>query len=78
MARICSNCQQETVTEEKQTFTYRDCYGSKWDAIVRPVCDACIEAGYYQDEDNKSRLHLGSSRYHEYLHNPLHKEVPNN
>lgn len=78
MARICTNCQEETVEEEKQKFTYRDCVGNKWDALVRPVCNKCIEAGHYQEEDGKSRLYLGSSRFHEYLHSPFKEETPNN
>lgn len=63
--------------ENKQTLTYRDCLGNKWDALVRPVCDKCMEAGYEQDEDGKPRLYLGSSRFHEYLHSPFIEETNN-
>ena len=75
MARICTNCQEEVVTEEKQNFTYRDCLGNKWDALVRPVCDKCIDAGYYQEENGSERLYLGSSRFHEYRQAPTEKSI---
>lgn len=58
----CTNCCEETVDESKQNFYYRDWQGNKWDASIRPICDSCIEAGEYRDEDGRKRLYLGSSR----------------
>lgn len=62
MSRSCANCFKENVDESKQNFYYRDWEGNKWDAGIRPVCNLCIEAGYYVEENGISRLYLGTSR----------------
>lgn len=48
--RVCENCYQDSVNEDKQNFYYRDSVGSKWYAGTRPVCDNCISQGEYREE----------------------------
>lgn len=66
MSRICTNCFENKVDEEKQNFYYRDWEGNKWDASIFPICTPCIDAGEYRDEKYTGqvikRLYLGSSR----------------
>ena len=61
-SRTCTNCCENKVDESKQTFIYRDWMGNKWDSCLRPVCNDCINAGEYKDEDGIKRLYLGTSR----------------
>lgn len=61
-SRICRNCKQCNVDESKQTFTYRNWEGIKYDSSITPICDECIAAGKMEDEDGTERLYLGSSR----------------
>lgn len=63
MSRMCQNCMDEDVVESKQTIIYRDNEGNKYDAIIKPVCDKCIEAGeYIEERPGINRLYLGSKR----------------
>ena len=60
--RTCTNCREEKVNEEKQTFIYRDWLGNKNDACLTPLCDKCIELGWYENERGIKRLYVGTER----------------
>lgn len=60
--RLCTNCYQNEVNEEKQTFIYRDWEGIKHDACLTPICDKCIASGTTQQEGDIQRLYLDGSR----------------
>ena len=60
--RLCTNCYQNEVNEEKQTFIYRDWEGIKHDACITPICDKCIATGTTQQEGEIQRLYLDGSR----------------
>lgn len=59
---LCTNCCKNYVDESKQNFIYRTWEGIKWMAKIMPICDECIKAGEYKDENGTQRLYLGSSR----------------
>jgi len=60
--RICSNCREEKVNEDRQTFIYRDWLGNNCDACLTPLCDKCIELGWYEKERWGKKLYVGTER----------------
>jgi len=61
----CTNCREEKVNEDKQTFIYRNWEGIKSDACLKPICDKCIEAGWHETEGEIRRLYIGSDRLYQ-------------
>jgi hypothetical protein len=64
-SRTCGVCDKRKVDESLQTFIYRDNWGNKSDACIRPACNICISAGALELEYSQLRLYIGTNSIRE-------------
>jgi len=57
---LCSYCGNNPIDTSKQTFSYRDREGNRWNSCVKPLCDECISELSYQNEKNIKQAYVST------------------